>query len=495
LVISFLIPAFDYTYDVISAKPPVITPVDESKLFETPTLSKVIEVDVDYSHEEPVVTTKNDNTLMIRLDTLWLVLFCIYVLVVVLLVVRNIMVHKNLYTIIKQGKMTKYENHKVIDTPVVNMPFTAFSMIFADMSKISEDTVKSSILKHEIVHIRQRHWIDLIFAELALMLQWFNPIMWMYIRSLKENHEFLADKGVLEQGISPDTYRSVLINERLQSNVFNLSSPFKGTGTLGRLSMMKKDKTPAWKKILSLTIIPLLGVFLWVSAEPNYLLLNLDNFSVSMIGKIITVDKDGYPIEGEFSSRDVLHLSKMASYEGAIPESLRNKKIDLYAKKGTNGTLVIDTKQNAKGISSREIIDRINSLADVIILIDGKSSHSDDLNSLSIDNIASLSYLVNNRMLSVEGNMITGSIISPNPGVKLPKLIKTDNIDIALCSDIPAILERLNNPAITIKGASGNAAELKKTKLTNVNIMSVFTKPENTKKYGERAKNGIIIIR
>jgi len=492
LFISFLIPSIDYTYDVITASAPTVTPINEKNLYASPTLSTVSEVDVDYSDEEPVVTTKTKNTLMIRLGTIWTVLFCVYIFIVLLLVVRNIVTQRNLFSLTKQGNKTKYESYKMIDSPVIDMPFTVFNTIYADMNKISGNEVKTSILKHEVIHIKQRHWVDLIFGELALILQWFNPVMWVYIRSLKENHEFLADKGVLEQGISPDTYRAVLINERLQGKVFNLSSPFKGTGTLGRLSMMKKEKTSAWKTVLALSVVPLLGIFLWMSAEPNYLLLNLDSFSVSMIGKVTTVDKDGYPIEDGLSSRDVLYLSKMASYEGAIPASLRTKNLDLYAKRGKDGTLVVNTKKNSNVVKNLELINRVEVLDDLIILIDGKASSAEELKALNIKDMASLSYLINNRMLALEGDIITVSLIS-GTGVNYPKLLKTDNLDVALSETLSDVLTVLTNPSVIIRGKQASVNELKNTKLTSINVMSVFTKPDNVKKYTKN--NSVIMVK
>lgn len=494
LCISLLIPLVVCTYDVITVSAPTVTPINEGDLYTSPTLSKVSEVDVDYSGETPNVTTKEKNTLMIKLTPFWSVLFGAYITVVFLLIVRNVIVHKDLLAIIKQGKKTRYEGYKVIDTPAINTPFAVLNTIFADMKKISEDKVKSAILKHETIHIKQRHWIDLIFNELVLTLQWFNPVMWLYTRSLKENHEFLADKGVIEQGISPEVYRAVLINERLQGKAFNLASPFKSFGTLGRLAMIKKEKTSPWKRVLALGVIPLLGIFLWISAEPNYLFINLDNFSVHTIAKVMTVDKDGYPVEGGVSAKNLLFLSKMASYEGAIPSSLRTKKIDLYAKQGKEGTLVISVKEGSSSITNTELLHRVKTLNDVIILIDGKASSEEDLANLNTQDISSLSYLVNDKMLVVEGDIITVSLVSETKK-NYPKLLKTDNLEFALSEDITSALSLLKNPKVILKGKPSNMNELKNTQFASMNVMTVFTKQNNIKKYAEKTNSSVILVK
>lgn len=494
LCISLLIPAINYSYNVVTAPFSTITPVNEKNLYSTPTLSKVKEVEVDYSNEKPSVTTKAQNTLLIRLNLMWTMLFGAYILVVILLIARNFIVHKGLLKVVKSGNKTKYKGYKVIDSPAIKMPFAVFNTIFANMNKISEDKVKSSILMHEAVHIKQRHWIDLIFSELTLIMQWFNPIMWIYVRSLKENHEFLADKGVLEQGVSPDVYRAVLINERLQGKAFNLTSPFKSFGTLGRLAMMQKKKTSPWKRALALGVIPFLGIFLWISAEPNYLLLDLDNYSINTVGKIATVDKDGYPVEGGISSKDMLNLGKMASYEGLIPSSLRTKKIDIYAKQGKDGTLVISTKDNSNTVKNSELLDRVKTLEDLIILIDGKASSAEELNNINIKNIASLSYLIEDKMIVIDDEIITVSLITKVKN-DYPKLLKTDNLEFALNNDITDAIALLKSPKIIIRGTVSNTNELKKTKLTNINVMSVFTKPNNIKKYTDNTHNSVIMVK
>jgi len=492
LIISFIIPAISYKYDVLAVSESTVTPVNQELLRESPTFSKVSQLEVDYSDEVPVVTTKAKNTIMIRLGTVWMVLFILYALVVALLVIREFVAHSRLLKMLRTGKRTKFEGYTVIDTPLADTPFTAFKVIFADMSKISDDNAKLSILKHEIAHISQKHWFDLILAELGLIAQWFNPVMWAYVRNLKTNHEYLADKDVLDQGISLSEYRAALINERFQGDVFNMSNSFKGGSSLGRLAMMKKEKTSAWRKVLSLAIFPLLGIFLWLSAEPNFILLDLDHLSVKVIGKITTVDEDGYPVQNGMSVKDVMLITQLSSYESVIPSSLRTKKVDLYSKLGTNGTLVVKTRKNSKGINSTMLIERIKDLKDVVILIDGSAASIDDLLAFPQQEIASISYLYNNRMISQEGSLLTVSLLS-GYGVSGPKLMKTDNLDVAI-SDADQIVSKLNNPLIMINGRRASTDELRKIKTNNINVMSVFTQPKNTSRYGDRGKGGVITI-
>ncbi len=42
------------------------------------------------------------------------------------------------------------------------------------------DIETREIMNHELVHIRQKHWFDLLLVEMLCMIQWFNPLVWIY---------------------------------------------------------------------------------------------------------------------------------------------------------------------------------------------------------------------------------------------------------------------------------------------------------------------------
>lgn len=495
LVIALIIPTISYTYDVVKVSTSTVMPQDIERLASTPTLSKVSEVDVDYNQEEPVVTVKKVNAFLINLDYVWTAIFALYLLVVLLLIVRNIMAHINLWKLYKNSPKIEFEGYRVVDSSSINSPFTLFGVIFADMSKISDDEkVKNSILKHELVHIRQLHWVDLIISELSLILQWFNPAMWIYVKYQKCNHEYLADKGVLEDdGISPEEYKAVLVNEQIGEKIISLASSFKNSSSLSRLAMMGKEKTSAWRKALMLMIVPLLGAFLWVSAEPNYILIDFDNISLKVMDDITTVDEDGYLIENGFSTRDMMFFTQLSGYESLVPSSLRSNRINVYSKTGKDGTLVIKTQSNSNEINNRELIQRLSNLEDMVIIIDGEASTIDKLNEISTKDIASLSYLNDGKMVTQNKDQITMTFITSASGN--PKIIKTDNLDIIRCNSLNDLLNMFSKPEVIINGKKSTVEELKSINMNKVNIFSIYTKNKMTSKYGANAQqNGVIIV-
>ena len=90
-------------------------------------------------------------------------------------------------------------------------PFSFFGFIFISRQQ-SELPGMKEMLAHEMEHVRQGHSFDILILELLTIFQWFNPFIWLLKRSIRENHEFLADNGVLKPGVSSANYRLLLLN-------------------------------------------------------------------------------------------------------------------------------------------------------------------------------------------------------------------------------------------------------------------------------------------
>jgi hypothetical protein len=167
--------------------------------------------------------------------------------------------------------------------------FTIFNRIFVPGNlKDKEDL--ANILLHEKAHIKQFHFIDLIFMEITLLLTWFNPFSWLISRMIKENHEHLADRQVLSAGINPARYRAQLLNHTMGVNVFRLGNQFNHSLTIKRFNMMKKPKKSPLGLIKIAALVPAimltLGLTLGMTPQPK-----------SVKGKVILADS-GDPATG-----------------------------------------------------------------------------------------------------------------------------------------------------------------------------------------------------
>jgi TonB family protein len=120
------------------------------------------------------------------------------------------------------------------------------------------ETEKQEILRHEEVHIKKLHSIDIILIQLLGIVFWFNPIVRSYKKSFVQVHEFEADARSVE-GHDVDEYCSLLAKVALQNNGYVLANHFTNSFTLKRITMMKtvKRKIKNWKVLAAACTLPL----------------------------------------------------------------------------------------------------------------------------------------------------------------------------------------------------------------------------------------------
>ena len=83
-------------------------------------------------------------------------------------------------------------------------PFSFFNLIFLPKTEINP-----LIIQHEKIHIKQFHWMDVVLVEVAAILLWFNPVMIPFKRSLKLQHEYLADEQTIKGDVQPDMVQEI----------------------------------------------------------------------------------------------------------------------------------------------------------------------------------------------------------------------------------------------------------------------------------------------
>ncbi|MDR0693975.1 MAG: M56 family metallopeptidase [Prevotellaceae bacterium] len=119
--------------------------------------------------------------------------------------------------------------------------FTFFRKIYINRHALSAGDYEK-ILWHEQVHARQLHSVDLIVAQLFVMLQWFNPFAWCLKKSIVATHEYLADAQVLAHGVDVNIYQKLLFNQT--TGVYpEYANGFSYSLTKKRLIMMTKNNT------------------------------------------------------------------------------------------------------------------------------------------------------------------------------------------------------------------------------------------------------------
>lgn len=136
------------------------------------------------------------------------------------------------------------------------------------------------VLRHEMAHIRLRHSWDLLMADLAGCLQWFNPFCHLLRRELQAVHEFEADREVLGKGVDAEAYSMLLV--RLSSrrgalpgrmwddNMAVCSNALNYNQLKNRLKMMTRQESKRGAKAKALCFLPVLAVGLLLFGQKEY---------------------------------------------------------------------------------------------------------------------------------------------------------------------------------------------------------------------------------
>jgi len=174
---------------------------------------------------------------------------------------------------------------RIVENEKYGLPFSFFNIVFINPKFHNQDELPE-ILAHEKVHIRENHWFDLLFIELLTVIFWFNPFIWFFERSIKQNHEYLADKGVLAQGHTVGRYQALLVNQLMGMQIIGITNNLNFALNANRLKMMTKKKTHPSQGLKFVWALPALALLLFAFAEPKY-----RNPETTTKEKTVTADK------------------------------------------------------------------------------------------------------------------------------------------------------------------------------------------------------------
>lgn len=136
-----------------------------------------------------------------------------------------------------QGKELKGVRFYITD--LHDAPFSFFKNLFWKKSIEIDSDLGKQILKHEMVHIEQKHSWDKIFIEFVQAVFWFNPIFYWIKKELFLIHEYLADKKAVKQN-DTKAFAQMLLASKFSGTHLPATSPFLSSNLKKRLQMLTK---------------------------------------------------------------------------------------------------------------------------------------------------------------------------------------------------------------------------------------------------------------
>ena len=238
----------------------------------------------------------------------------IYLSGMMLMLVRfctNILLAKRLF---KRSERIDHGWYEIalLDHPV--NPNSFLRTIYLNRQDYLENRISSNVLRHELEHVRQSHSYDIIFFEILHIIFWFNPVLFLYKRAVRINHEYLADEAVIKDPSDIETYAGELIKFICSRISVPLTSGFSPSMIRKRLLMLNTYTTESGKN-LRMTITLLLSVLLMtiLSIKPVY-----PGNQGSLTGKQIAENDDIVVEEVYFRDPDFKPTKALVVMDGKI---------------------------------------------------------------------------------------------------------------------------------------------------------------------------------
>ena len=196
------------------------------------------------------------------------ILLMVYLSGVLFFACRHIYSLGRLLMLLRSGEKEKMENGMTL--VIHQQKISPFSwMKYIVISKVDLEEDGREILIHEAAHVRNRHSVDLLIADICIFFQWFNPASWLLKQELQNIHEYEADESVIREGVNARQYQLLLIKKAVGTRLYSMANSFNHSKLKKRITMMLKEKSNPWARLKYLYVLPLATIAVTAFARPE----------------------------------------------------------------------------------------------------------------------------------------------------------------------------------------------------------------------------------
>ncbi len=378
------------------------------------------------------------------------VVMVLFLLGVAVMVARLVISQLSVWRVVRSG-----EQRPLVDDVTLTVveklptPFSWFSRVVVDRD--DEQSNLDLVLEHELAHIRLRHSWDVLAVDIALCVWWFNPALWLLRRELQSLHEYQADEAVLRRGIDVKTYQILLIKRAVGSRLHSVANCLNHSNLKNRITMMCKKNSSRWSAAKLLLVLPLVAVSLAATATTVYVTKQQDK------------GNENFAIEQE-SENSTIRIS--------------DEKIYL----------------NSEEIPFDELKERVQDFRQINLVADDGTTMgevADVRSELRVNPELKVNYLAND---TVKINSTQHLTVKSVKSVPMEDLKKSDTIEMKSATGESIWVRYIGDGSsvlVLIDGKEGNMEDLK---VEDIEYFTVVKNEEALKAYGEKGKNGVILI-
>ncbi|WP_250433225.1 M56 family metallopeptidase [Hanstruepera flava] len=197
----------------------------------------------------------------------------------------------NILKLIYKNPKTRKNNINIVKLFNSSAAFSFFNYVFLGEDINAKE--RNTIIKHELVHVEQKHTLDLLFFELLRVVFWFNPLVYMYQNRMSDLHEFIADSKAVKHN-KKQYYENLLAQVFETQSVSFINPFFKQSLIKKRIIMLQKSRSKQIQLVKYLLIVPMvLGMLVYVSCSDDSTNTKEDDINLSQYGYTVKNNANG----------------------------------------------------------------------------------------------------------------------------------------------------------------------------------------------------------
>ncbi len=164
----------------------------------------------------------------------------------------------NIYRLKKKYPLQQFSEFDFVNTDIPSAPFSFLKNIFWRNDISLDETTGKQILRHEIIHIKQKHSWDKLFMQFMLCFYWMNPFYYLLKRELYLIHEFIADEKAVKHS-DADAFAKMLLTAQFGKFNFLPAQSIFYSSIKRRLVMLSTSRKPQFSYLRRLMVMPLIA--------------------------------------------------------------------------------------------------------------------------------------------------------------------------------------------------------------------------------------------
>ena len=197
-----------------------------------------------------------ENAFNISLSNILLLLYCLISLILLFRYFRNLI---NIYKLVNGGEKVRLSNNcEVFLVDHKSAPFNFMNFVILNKQDFNNSLISNILIEHENGHRKQFHSIDILFIEMVIVFFWFIPLLYLFRKEIKLNHEYLADEYSVNITNDIKNYADKLIEYTGINKTFSFVNNMNYKFIKRRILMLSKGNNP---RIFKTSIVLLLVLF------------------------------------------------------------------------------------------------------------------------------------------------------------------------------------------------------------------------------------------